>query len=83
MSDILPTNSSSSPIKYSNFTHAELAITRFPPNIEQVSVKHCEDGIAYLTARQNNIKLEFRLNREDRKHLMHLLSGQTLNEQPL
>jgi hypothetical protein len=52
-------------------------MTRFPPNIEQLSVKH-DPTVTWLVARRNEIELKFPLNEEDRRHLARLLLGNLL-----
>ena len=43
-------------------------MTRFPPNIEQLSVKH-DFAVMWLVARRNDVELRFPLNEEDRRYL--------------
>ena len=49
-------------------------MTRFPPNIEQLSVKR-ESTVVWLIARRNDIELRFPLKEEDCAHLAALLLG--------
>lgn len=55
------------------FHHAELGMTRFPPNVEQIAVHH-EGGWIWLTARRNDTELKFPLSPEDARHLARLLT---------
>jgi hypothetical protein len=54
------------------FSHADFGMTRFPPNVEQITVRR-EGGVAVLGARRNELKLEFPLQRSDCEHLAQLL----------
>jgi len=55
------------------FSHTNIALTRFPPNIEQIRVER-ESTTTWLIARRNDIELKFPLSDEDRQHLIGLLS---------
>jgi hypothetical protein len=55
-----------------DFSHAEKGLTRFPPNIEQISVER-ETTRTWLVARRNDIVLRFPLREEDCRHLAALL----------
>jgi hypothetical protein len=57
-----------------DFSHAESGMTRFPPNVEQLTVRH-ELGATWLLARRNDVELKFPLNISDCKHLAALLLG--------
>ena len=57
------------------FEHAENGITRFPPNVEQITVKR-ESGRVWLVARRNETTLRFPLELADREHLIELLKEQ-------
>lgn len=54
-----------------SFRHAEAGLTRFPPNIEQLTIERGSDF--WLVARRNDIKLRFPLSHADRRHLAELL----------
>jgi hypothetical protein len=58
----------------SDFSHAENGMTRFPPNIEQLSVQR-DSTVTWLIARRNEIELRFPLKEEDRRHLARLILG--------
>jgi hypothetical protein len=58
----------------SGFSHAENGMTRFPPNVEQLSVKR-ESTVTWLIARRNDLELRFPLNDDDRRHLARLILG--------
>jgi hypothetical protein len=55
-----------------SFSHADSGITRFPPNVEQITVRR-EGGVAWLSARRNDNRLEFPLQGADCEHLAGLL----------
>ena len=55
------------------FHHAEVGMTRFPPNVEQINVRQ-EGGMIWLTARRNDTELRFPLSRDDALHLAGLLA---------
>jgi len=59
------------------FSHADGGMTRFPPNVEQLSVVR-ESTVTWLVARRNNTELKFPLHEEDRRHLAALLLGDLL-----
>jgi hypothetical protein len=65
----------------SMFSHAESGMTRFPPNVEQLSVNR-ESTVTWLVARRNDVELRFPLNEEDRRHLARLLLGDLLLSPP-
>jgi hypothetical protein len=46
------------------FSHADKGMTRFPPNVEQISVEH-ESLCAWLVVRRNDLKLRFPLTDAD------------------
>src|SRR3979411_2564085 len=54
------------------FSHAENGMTRFPPNVEQISVEH-ESLRTWLIVRRNDISLRFPLCEADCRHLASLL----------
>ena len=54
------------------FSHAENGMTRFPPNVEQITVVH-ESSVCWLVMRRNDTELRFPLTLEDRQHLCALL----------
>jgi hypothetical protein len=54
------------------FTHSEGGMTRFPPNVEQITVRR-ESAVTWLVVRRNDVRLEFPLSREDCEHLARLL----------
>jgi hypothetical protein len=55
-----------------DFRHAEKGMTRFPPNVEQISVEK-ERAKTWLTARRNDVVLKFPLTVSDCRHLAALL----------
>lgn len=55
------------------FLHAESGLTRFPPNVEQISVER-QGPRKWLIARRNDVELRFPLNEEDCRHLAMLLT---------
>jgi hypothetical protein len=57
-----------------SFSHAEKGMTRFPPNVEQISVEH-ESLRTWLIVRRNDVKLKFPLSESDCRHLAALLIG--------
>ena len=57
----------------SEFSHAEAGLTRFPPNVEQISVER-ETTRTRLIARRNDLVLRFPLREEDCRHLADLLT---------
>jgi hypothetical protein len=59
------------------FCLAEKGMTRFPPNVEQISIEHAAT-VTWLIARRNEVVLRFPLREVDRKHLAQLLLGETL-----
>jgi hypothetical protein len=56
-----------------DFSHAEKGLTRFPPNVEQISVEH-ESMRTWLVMRRNDVMLRFPLTEEDCRHLAVLLT---------
>ncbi|MBI1234772.1 MAG: hypothetical protein GC208_09750 [Alphaproteobacteria bacterium] len=56
------------------FQHADKGMTRFPPNVEQISVKR-ESSRVWLTMRRNDVELSFPLEDGDVEHLVALLQG--------
>jgi hypothetical protein len=55
-----------------DFAHAEKGLTRFPPNVEQITVER-ESTCTWLIARRNDVVLRFPLRDEDCHHLAALL----------
>jgi hypothetical protein len=55
------------------FDHGEIGLTRFPPNVEQVTIKR-ESGVTWLVARRNEVEIKFPLNTDDCRHLAGLLT---------
>jgi hypothetical protein len=55
-----------------SFSHAEKGLTRFPPNVEQISVEH-EETCTWLVTRRNDVLLRFPLSPDDCQHLANLL----------
>jgi len=49
-------------------------MTRFPPNVEQLSVE-AQGATVWLKARRNDVELRFPLTRDDAMHLAKLLAG--------
>lgn len=74
---ILRPNHASSPVigmseNSPKFSHAEIGLTRFPPNVEQIRVER--DSLrVWLIARRNDVELRFPLNESDCRHLAVLL----------
>jgi hypothetical protein len=60
-----------------DFSHASAGLTRFPPNVEQISIER-ENLRVWLVARRNDIVLRFPLREADCQHLAALLLGQVL-----
>lgn len=56
-----------------SFSHGERGLTRFPPNVEQITVIH-ETTTTWLIARHNDVELRFPLSVEDCRHLTSLLA---------
>jgi len=56
------------------FSHAEKGLTRFPPNVEQISVER-SSTTTWLITRRNDVELRFPLDEGDRRHLAALLLG--------
>jgi hypothetical protein len=61
-----------------SFLHADKGMTRFPPNVEQLTVQR-DTTTTWLIARRNDTELRFPLNEDDRRHLARLLLGDLLN----
>jgi hypothetical protein len=59
-----------------DFRHADSALTRFPPNVEQISVEW-ETLFTWLVVRRNDVTLRFPLRETDCQHLAALLLHQT------
>jgi hypothetical protein len=57
------------------FSHAEKGLSRFPPNIEQITVEH-DPLRTWLVVRRNDTQLRFPLNEDDCHHLAKLLTGE-------
>jgi hypothetical protein len=58
----------------SEFSHAEHGITRFPQNVEQITIER-GSACTWLIARRNDIELRFPLTDADCVHLAKLLSN--------
>jgi len=56
-----------------SFKHADTGMTRFPPNVEQISVRRESNRVWWLVARRNDVELRFPLEQADRDHLVKLL----------
>jgi hypothetical protein len=56
------------------FALAEQGLTRFPPNVEQISVEH-QELRTWLVTRRNDVTLRFPLTEKDCRHLAALLIG--------
>jgi hypothetical protein len=63
------------------FSHAELGLTRFPPNIEQITIER-EACRTWLIMRRNDLELRFPLTDENCRHLASLLSGERYRLNP-
>jgi hypothetical protein len=61
-------------IETPSFQHAEHGMTRFPPNVEQLTVEG-QGNTVWLVARRNDVVLKFPLSRDDAMHLARLLAG--------
>jgi len=61
------------------FAHAETGMTRFPPNVEQISVEH-ESLRSWLIVRRNDVTLKFPLEVSDCRHLAALLLKEKQDE---
>ena len=57
-----------------DFSHAETGLTRFPPNVEQITVER-DRFCTWLVVRRNDTTLRLPLNEADCHHLALLLSG--------
>jgi hypothetical protein len=55
-------------------SHAPSGMTRFPPNIEPISVDR-EATSVWLVTRRNDVVLRFPLREEDCRHLAAMLLG--------
>lgn len=55
-----------------DFSHTNLGLTRFPPNVEQISVER-ETVRTWLVTRRNDVTLRFPLTEADCRHLVALL----------
>jgi hypothetical protein len=66
---------------FPSFDHGQVGLTRFPPNVEQITVKR-ENGLVWLIARRNETELKFPLNSGDCEHLISLLSSSKENASP-
>jgi hypothetical protein len=58
------------------FSHAKKGMTRFPPNVEQISVEH-ESVSTWLVVRRNDVSLRFPLSESDCRHLAALLMNRS------
>ena len=57
-----------------DFALADNGLTRFPPNVEQISVEH-EEFCSWVIARRNGTVLKFPLSRTACSHLAQLLTS--------
>ncbi len=55
------------------FSHTPCDMTRFPPNVEQITVK-VESACVWPRVRRNDISMEFPLGFDGAEHLIRLLS---------
>jgi hypothetical protein len=55
------------------FSHAEKGMTRFPSNVEQITVER-ESVLTWLVTRRNDVTLRFPLTEDDCDHLAALLT---------
>ena len=55
------------------FSLAEKGLTRFPPNVEQITIER-EATCVWLVTRRNDVVLRFPLSDEDCRHLADLLT---------
>jgi hypothetical protein len=55
-------------------SHATEGLTRFPPNVEQLTVER-ESTCIWLVARRNDVVLRFPLSEDDGRHLAALLTN--------
>ncbi|WP_292223927.1 hypothetical protein [Brevundimonas sp.] len=60
-------------IQISPFHHSQSGMTRYPPNVEQLTVEK-QGSFWILTARRNDVTLRFPLDETDRTKLAALLS---------
>lgn len=58
-----------------DFTQSNAGLTRFPPNVEQITVEH-ESVRTWLVVRRNDVTLRFPLSESDCRHLATLLMGE-------
>jgi hypothetical protein len=58
------------------FSHAEKGMTRFPPNVEQITVEH-ETFCSWLIVRRNDTTLKFPLSEDDCGYLAALLTSRS------
>lgn len=56
------------------FSHAESGMTRFPPNVEAITIERGPTRW-WLIARRNDVVLRFPLNEDDRRFLARLILG--------
>ena len=63
-------------LKPHEFCHAEKGMTRFPPNVEQITVER-EAFFTWLVVRRNDVILRFPVREADCRHLAALLLGQS------
>jgi len=67
-----PSRPISAGVVMAEFSHAESGMTRFPPNVEQITVEH-ESTRTWLVTRRNDLELRFPLNEADCRYLADLL----------
>ena len=52
-------------------------MTRFPPNVEQITIEH-ESVVTWLVTRRNDVTLRFPLTNDDCSYLAALLTGRSM-----
>lgn len=57
------------------FNLADNGMTRFPPNVEQITVERGRGSVAWLTVRRNEETWRFSLKESEADHLIGLLRG--------
>lgn len=57
----------------SPFVRAERGMTRYPPNVEQLTVEG-QGNTVWLVARRNDVTMRFPMTRDDAMHLAKLLA---------
>lgn len=69
----------SAPVTTAQFSHGECGLTRFPANVEQITVEYGSTCI-WLVARRNEAVRRFPMNKSDCQHLISLLSAPPSSE---